>query len=888
MSAKFGGSGSSGPSGPTNARGTAPGGSEGSISGVPASKRTPAEIDQDALGALMDSINQDPKSLQLVLLAPMRDQLEELENDPENNYQDDPAFQMLSKAVGMMVDEQQRRLDGFAAEELDNFYSAVSAASEPRQSMIEDERQYRALSRLRESKRYANDAPDRDIQDQERIQAHTTRTRTTTYAARLGDMIYPTNDYPIRFEAPNDPDPNQYPGYAAAAQAAAAKANQAAAADYQQQLQAFQAQQQGQPQPGAQPPPQPQPITPEQALDIKEYAANAASAFQEWAFECFDRMHLRRKGRELLENGAKVGCGLWYGPFPEVSRKRVPRTKPNALSAGIQQGLQDQAEDATQEQQAPASAPGEEDHTELDVVVEETFVPGLEVRDPFRFFYDMTPTLEESNATYYLHTWTLRQLSVFKEYPNVIVGTVEKMLEEDEPKIEGKCAEALNARTEGSGMSEPLKDRWAVIEGDRIIKPDKLEELLGIKWDSPDLPLVKIWLNTQGQCLKIKLTPLEHDWRPPYYNFGIMPKDDTIYWYSVPSMGRAAQKGIDGALNATLWNASLSVAPFLVFNKGQIQPHNERWRVNGMVAFSNLNPDIPAKNAISSIPIDSNVEGNLQLFERFLELFDDDVMFDQVAGGDMAGEEISAAQLAMMVNLRSIWQRRMAGYVDDYVMGPFGERMVWWGTMYWKECGGSIDMVGPHVVKPIAATQMVSKDILIQHCQAFAQLSNNPRYAGFVDDYKEFKVNASLLSVPDLMDAVFDRATATANNAKIRQGQTSPDAVKMADVQRQADRDKAEDERERMRLVMEAQTVIKKMQTDLEIQASKERVAMVELMTTKQVDMQEIQVDLAKIGVDADTKKQLATLDATLSARLETLKIFADKAGGASPYSKED
>jgi hypothetical protein len=138
------------------------------------------------------------------------------------------------------------------------------------------------------------------------------------------------------------------------------------------------------------------------------------------------------------------------------------------------------------------------------------------------------------------------------------------------------------------------------------------------------------------------------------------------------------------------------------------------------------------------------------------------------------------------------------------------------------------------------------------------------------------------------MDAVFDRATATANNEKIRQGQTSPDAVKMADVQRQADRDKAEDERERIRLVMEAQTDIKKMQTDLQIQASKERVAMVELMTKKQVDMQAIQVDLAKIGVDADTKKQLATLDATLSARLETLKIFADKAGGASPYSKED
>jgi hypothetical protein len=862
MSANAGGAGSSGPTGPKDARGNAPGGSQGSISGVsPATSRsTPDAIDPDALEGMLEGINKDPQSVQLVMLHPLRQQLEDMESDPDNDFSQDPRFQLLSKTVGALVDEQKRRLDNFAREELDNYYESLTAAGDARQHMIDDERQYRALTRVRDSKRFANDAPDRDIQDGVRIVAHTTRTRTTTYGARLGDMIFPTNDYPVRYEAPKDPKPEEYPGYAAAAEAAAAKANQAAAAQYQQSLAAMQQPQQGQqdpnaPQLSAQRPPPPPPVRPEDALPIKDYADAAASKFQEWSFEQFDRMHLRRKGRETLETGARVGLGLWYGPFPEISRKRVPKPGQNG---------------------------------ELEMEVQETFAPGLESRDPFRFTYDMTKTLEESNACYYMHTWTLRQLADFREYPNVITPTVDEMMEDDEPKIDGKCAEALNARSNGSGMTEALTGRWAVIEGDRIIKADKLEELLGVEWPGPDLPLVKIWFNTKGQCLKIKLTPLEHDWRPSYFNFGIMPRDDTVYWYSVPSMGRAAQKGIDGALNATLWNASLSVAPIVVKNKGQLQPQGERWRLNGMVVFDNLNPDIDPSRAITSIQIPSNVEGNLALFERFLALFDDDVFFDQIAGGNLAQEEISAAQLAMIVNLRSLMQRRMAGYVDDYLMGPFAERMLWWGSMYWQDCGGSIDMIGPHVVKPIAATAMVSKDILIQHAQAFAALSSNPRFAGFVDDYKEFMVNASLLNVPDLNDAIYDRETALANRAKIQQGQTSPDAVKMADVQRQADRDKAEDERERIKLMIDAQTAVRKMQTDLEVQAMIERTAYIKLMTEKDVDIAVIQADMAKVGVDADTKKQLATMDATLTARLETMKIFADKQGGASPYSKED
>lgn len=800
-------------------------------------------IDVDALRGIIGGIQKDAASLDLALLAPLRDQLEEFENDPDADWTDDPAVAVMSEAVGMMVDEQTRRLNDLAKECMGDFYDAVDGASDGRNSMIDDERQFRALSRVRDSKAFANDAPDRDVQEDDRIQMHTTRTRTTMYGARLGDVIFPTNDYPLRVVAPEDPDPNDYPGYQAAAQAAAAEANAAAL----QQAQAAQ-----QPGPNGEPPQPmqpPQQVTPEDALSIKDYADAAASKMQSWVFKQFDAQHFTKKGREMLESGCKVGLGLLYGPFPDVSRKRVPRRKP--VADGVEQGIAQQQQDY------------------LDLEVQEMKTPGIEVRDPFRFFYDLTPTLEESNACYYVNFWTVRQLNDFKNTSRVVQPTVEKMLADEHPECNAKLTSAINRRSEGSGMKEAIKDRYVVVEVDKILRPETLKKVTGIEWDNEDLPLVKMWISDEG-CCKFKITPLERDWRPPYYNFGIQPKDDTIYWYSVPAMGRSGQKFIDGSLNATLFNAAAAMAPIIVTNRGQVQPNNERWRLGSMVVFNNLNPDLPARDVFESVTVQSNVDGNLKMLAQALAMFDDDILYEQILSGNLAGEGMAASQLAQIVNLASVFQRRLAGYADDYAIAPLGERMVWWGNIY----GDDEDMKGPHVVKAIAATQFVSKDILIQHLQALTQLATTvPDFKGFSDPYKLFRLNTNLLDIPDIDDVVYPREKALAEQQKQQQAAGGPDAVKMADIDRQRQKDQGDYELNKARLQQEGQLAIEKMNSEQRIQLLKTRQALIELATAKDVDFAKIDADIAK-----------STQDNVVYARLETQKMRATP----SPYSAKD
>lgn len=843
---KAGGAGSLATSSPVDAPGNAPASGKDVLQG----------LNVDAMGGVLEAINKDPQSLQLSMLGPFRDQLEALENDPDNDFSDDPRMQMLSKVVQGLVQTQIDRLNEFCADEMESFYDAVESCRSARDCMIDDERQWRAMSRLRDSKAFPSDAPDRNVQDSDRICDHTTRSRTTLFAARLGDMIYPTNDYPIRVKAPDNPKPEEYPGFKAAQDKLVQAATQAAQAQYQQAMTAFQQSQQpqqGQPQPTpGTPPPQPPPINPDDCLTIKDYADAAAQKMQAWVFQQLDNMHFRRKARETLQKGSKLGAGLLYGPYPEPSKRRVPKPVDDGKGG-----------------------------TTLDMQIEETMLPGCEARDAFRFFYDMTETLDRSNACYYLNLWTERELAEFKAYPNVIVPTVEALEEDDPPDIDSRIVDAINRRTDGSGMKEPLANRWPVVEVDRVIKPDKLEELLGIEWEGADMPLVKLWM-CEGKCLKFKLTPLERDWRPPYYNFGIMPKDETIFWYSVPSMGRAAQKGIDGALNATLFNAAAAAAPMIVTNRGQIAPNNERWRINGMVVMNNLNPDIPPANAIASVGVESNVDGNLNMLQVMKQMFDDDTLFQQILMGNISGEEIAASQLAQIVNLASVFQRMLAGYADDYLHGPFVERCVWWGNIY----GDDVDMKGPHVVTPIAATQFVAKDILIQHFQAYEQICAQPDYQGFSDKYKRFRVHTALLDIPDIQDTIYDRETALKNQSQAQQGQASAEAVKMADVQRQAEKDKMDNALAQAKLQQEGNVAIMEMRTNLQIATIRERTALVQLMTQKQVDLAAVQADLMQTTNDNDTQKQIAALDKTIEARLAVMSMT--KPEPSDPHSKFD
>lgn len=771
----------------------------------------------DALDAMMESIQSSPESFDLALLDPLRKQIEET---PE--IHEDPYFAQAAKVLDAMVSVQLERLTELARKAQERFYASVTDMEPITETMIKDERQFEGYDRTKESKRYPSDAPTRDVNNPDKIVLHATRTRTMNYSARLLDMLFPTNDWPVRIVAPPNPKPEDYPGFAQLVTQAKAEYDAQQQA-YAQQVQMIQ--QQG----GAQPPPQPPPFEPPL---IGDYADACASRMQAVIFGHFERMKLREKAGDVLDATCKLGAGFLHGPFPDMEYRR-----------NFQSG---------------------------ELTVTQTKVPGCEFVPSFRFFYDMAPNLAQSCETFHLNIWNKRQLSEFKAYPNVITTNVDMLLDKEKPSLPPKVTEAITRRNQDSGLCEPTTNVFAVILANLILTPDEYQRITGQEWTSPDMPLVQLWFGDDALPLKFKLTPLEHDWRPPYYNMSLFKKDDTIFGYSVPTMARSGQAFVNGAVNATTANAAAASGPILVTNRGEVVPSKEEWRIRGLLNLNNTNPDRDPSAAIYSITVQSNVQGNLEMLDRALQLMDQDTNYEQILGGNLSGETIAASSLAQLVNLASVFQRKIARNCDNDFMGPFAERCVWFENLY-----GEDPMVkGPHVVVPIASTQMVSKDITTQHLQALTQLAQAPDFKGFSDPYSLFKANVRMLDIPEKDEIVLPRDKALANQAQMQQGQIDP---KLEEIKMRERVEMAKLEQEGRLKVMEIQGRLE--ERKLTLQAD-----LVALQTKKDVDVTKIMQDVRASTQESEDQRFKATLDATMEANLERMRATESP----SPYSKRD
>lgn len=777
-------------------------------------------FDLDMLEALDTT---DPATLDLAMLGPMKQQLADMAK--QGDALPPELFDLARKletTIGTLVAEMQRRLDKLCEEKTGDWKKAVKARQPIEDRWIDDFRQFMGESRVLDSKLYPNDAADPRKNDVNRpITVAATRSRVLMCWARLCDMMLPANDLPFRVDPPDDPEAEDYPTAMGAAMQKAAAAAQAQAA------------QQGGPV-GVQAPQQ-QEVDPSILQSIAE---KAAGDMQDRVFAMAQKAGFKKVASRMLWDTALLGCGIMKGPHPEIERKR--KRGPNGLG---------------------------------DFQIVETARAGLSYVNPWFFWYDMTPTLAESSNTYEIHLFSRRKMEEFKQYPRVMTDVVDEILKDDEfAKVKGEFRDVIEKRNNLLEIREQVDDVYVVLETHSIMDPEKFEKATGTKWEHPDPPLVHLW-SCDGRCIKWKITPLERDYRVDYYSTTIMRADDTIYGYGYAWMARGSQKITDGAMNATLANAGASVAPIMLVAQGKVVPNRENWKAQGLTVFSVLNPDGPLENFFASVKVDSNVEENLRLVEMAQSMMDQDTLFNQIQQGNFNGEEMPASGIVMSANLGSVFQKAIASDADDNAWQPICERLVWWDTMYAKE-----PVEGEFACKGIASTQLVSKDLALQHTSAVIQLSQNPMFQGFFDPYELY---ASMIhnidGLPNRDAILFDKDKAQQNQAAMQQAAQKGDPTKAAQI--------ASNERiAKAKIDSEERVVMLKAQTDINIERLRYQTALVEIQAGKEVDIATLSANVEKAARDDDTTRTLAFLDQKLRANVEAAKLNATP----SPYSAKD
>ena len=768
-------------------------------------------MDPEALKAMLES---SPASYDLGMLAPLKKHLSDATSNATmaGDPQAAQLIDTLHQAVSALVDEQTSRLNEYAVGALQDFERAVEAKRDTELLWIDDDRLYNGLDTLPDSKAYPGDAGDR-LEDSEgdRPALRAARSRTLRYYARLVDMLIPGNDIPMEVKPPSKPDPQCFPKLALMME-------------------------------------QNQPIDPGMVLDT---ADDAASGMQEVIKDQLLEQDFQGTGAKKIFDACHIGVGLSKGPIMDYRKRRKP-------VGGKSQ-----------------------------IVLDESPIPGYQYVNPWMFYYDMAPTLDECSQCWEVHLMDRRAVNDLKRYPNMIEKNVDLLLEDKDPKIPPELKINIDIRNNKRDSVETIRDRWAVIEMHGLIDPEELEKATGTKWDDPkSLPLIEFWF-CNGKALKWKLSAMECDWRVPYYNFTPFPCDDTIFGYGVPRMGRGGAKIIKGALDATMLNASCAAGPFIAVKKGEVTPSDGSFRVVGPKMLD-VQTDGDIKDAIYSFLVASNVDGNLALVQKGLDYMDDDILLDQITQGDIASEEMPASGLIQVINLKTVFQRMIAKCADNTWFKKQGERWVQWNLQF----NPDLSIKGDFDVKGIASTALVSKDLQIQHLQVGMQVSAQPQFNGMVDHYQELDAFYRMLDVPNRGNIMFDKATADKNAAAAAQqggdpmvqvkmqelqqnGQQAQAELQLKQQQMQSDQQQAQAEfqlkqqevvfahQERMaEIARQTQNDQINAQTQILVAQSKKDVAIMTLAQEQKLQIWQVAAAMKKAGLDNDTKKVLAMMDA--------------------------
>lgn len=773
---------------------------------------------------------QPPESLDLVMLEEMRTQLkaaeeaaELVEGDPEAEGMAAQTIKALVDVVEALEQEQLRRLDALVQELQLDMDKAVTARKDVDARMIDDELQYMGKRRLQYSKYMPNDSVTDQTEDDDESAVHSTRHKTEMIAARLIDMMLPTNAVPFRVEADEDPDPECVP--------------------------TFQKPQVAPPQEGQPPPPPPSATDSGSALDDANQRA-AAKMFEKIKKQALEGGFLKH-GRKAIRDACQRGVGITTGPHTAYKRKVKVKG--------------DQA----------------------DVSIDKTSVPGYEYVNPWYFWYDMTPTMEQSRKSWLLHLWDRSELMEFKKYPNVLSYPVDQLLELKDDDLKKQFPTNISAvllsRNKALQLVEPIDTRYAIIKCFAALPAEKLERVTGIKWDHPDtMPLVEIWW-CNGKCLKWKLSPLECGWRMPYYAFTPLPLDDTIYGWSVPYLMRSSQRFAEGALDATQINAAVSAAPLLFVRKGKVAPADGKWRLRGpKVMDVTGEEDRPIADSFGAFTIPSNVEQNLLLFKLAQDMIDQDTWFSQLASGNITSvQDAPASSVASLVNLNTVFQRMVAANADDQWFTPFCQQWGVWNLMYDEdpEIKGDFNYAGT------ASSALVAKDIQIQHTQVVAQMSDSPRWSYMTDDFSLFEAITSQLDIPNRDTVLLPREKAMEKLAQSQGSGPPPELqAKQMEIESRERIEMARLQNDAQKAQMSAEIDKMRMQTDLQVAQMNYQSVLVKASAESNTDMAILSEQARKATEQEATKR----MQIGVKAQTELVKQRNELTATPNPHSRLD
>lgn len=193
---------------------------------------------------------------------------------------------------------------------------------------------------------------------------------------------------------------------------------------------------------------------------------------------------------------------------------------------------------------------------------------------------------------------------------------------------------------------------------------------------------VVLWFS-ESQVLKFGPHPLDSG-ECIYSAFSFVKDEGSVFGLGVPYLVRDAQRALNSAWRGMMDNGALSTGPQIVIDQARIEPADGDWKLKPRKPWLvKAGVTLPQGGDIRSVFATFHIESRQQELERVIQLaksfMDDEASLPLIAQGESGSHQTQTAQgMAMLQNASNVIFRRAVKAYDDDMTTPNVRRVYDW------------------------------------------------------------------------------------------------------------------------------------------------------------------------------------------------------------------
>ena len=354
-------------------------------------------------------------------------------------------------------------------------------------------------------------------------------------------------------------------------------------------------------------------------------------------------------------------------------------------------------------------------------------VPRIEFVSIWDFFPDPNATnIAECEYIFHRHKMNRTQLRSLAKLPYFDKDAIRESLEIGPDYVEKDYETALkdDQRTEANGSEQfEVLEYWGVMDAEyaRQVGMDIPEEI-----DNLDEVQINAWI-CNGKMLRSVINPFT-PFRLPYHSFPYERNPYSFFGIGVAENMDDSQKIMNGHARMAIDNLALSGSVVFDVDETSLVGGQSMEIYPGKIFRRQAG--MPGQ-AINGIKFPNTTQENLQMFDKFRQLADEQTGIPSYSHGQTGVQSMTrtASGMSMLLGAASLNIKTVIKNLDDFLLKPMGESYFQWNMQFLET---QLGIKGDLEVKATGTNSLMQKEVRSQRLTMFLQTAQNPAIAPFI------------------------------------------------------------------------------------------------------------------------------------------------------------